>query len=254
MNEFDTTRAMVARNAEDTMHSRIEKITEMMIARRSEFEDVLQKVISADRFTRLAFGAFRKTPLLQQCTDVSIVSALMDVAVMGLEPNTPAGEAFLIPYKNKTGGYDCTLIIGYQGILKLLYETGNIRDVTAKEVCENDDFEYTDGTSRSIVHKYSVAKARGEVIGYYAVIRTVDGGEFIEYMSVAEVAAIEARAMARTFSAWKTDREMMGRKTVLKKCTKYTPKFSFQLKRAVEIEEESNATNNEEQSNDNVSA
>lgn len=229
--------AMMAAAATAATETRVQKLAKMMEARRDEFGEVIRNQITPQRFIRLVFGAFRKNPKLIECTDISIVSALMDCAAIGLEPNTPLGEAWIIPYRNKRSGVvECQLQIGYQGYLRLLYDSGHIRDVTAKEVCANDKFIYEEGTTKSVLHVCATS-GRGPVLGYYAIIRTTDGGEYIEYMTTDEIAQTEARSKSRDEGPWQTDRDMMARKTVLKKCMKYAPKFTPQVRELIKHEE-----------------
>ncbi len=45
---------------------------------------------------------------------MSFLAALMNAAQLGLEPNTPLRQAYLIPYKNNRKGImECHFRIGY---------------------------------------------------------------------------------------------------------------------------------------------
>lgn len=65
-----------------------------------EIKKALPSVITPERFTRMVFTALSSTPKLQQCTHQSFLGAMMQAAQLGLEPNTPVGQAYLIPYGN----------------------------------------------------------------------------------------------------------------------------------------------------------
>ena len=65
----------------------------------------------------------------------------MNAAQLGLEPNTPLGQAYLIPYKNH-GKLECQFQIGYKGLIDMVYRNDNIQTVQAQCVYENDVFEY----------------------------------------------------------------------------------------------------------------
>lgn len=77
----------------------------------------LPEVITPERFTRMALSALNTTPKLNECTPMSFLAALMNAAQLGLEPNTPLGQAFLIPYNNK-GKMECQFQLGYKGLMK----------------------------------------------------------------------------------------------------------------------------------------
>lgn len=47
---------------------------------------------------------------------MSFLSAMMNAAQLGLEPNTPLGQAYLILFKNK-GVFECQFQIGYKGLI-----------------------------------------------------------------------------------------------------------------------------------------
>ena len=89
-------------------------IPDMVKAMMPEIKRALPAVITPERFTRIALSALNNTPALQQCTPMSFLAALMNAAQLGLEPNTPLGQAYLIPYKNK-GTMECQFQIGYKG-------------------------------------------------------------------------------------------------------------------------------------------
>lgn len=73
----------------------------------------LPKVITPERFMRMVLTALSTTPKLAQCTRDSFLGAMMQAAQLGLEPNTPLGQAYLIPYNNrKKGVVECQFQIG----------------------------------------------------------------------------------------------------------------------------------------------
>ena len=76
-------------------------IVDMVRALEPEIKRALPSVLTSERFTRMALSAINNTPELANCTPMSFIAALMNAAQLGLEPNTPLGQAYLIPYKNK---------------------------------------------------------------------------------------------------------------------------------------------------------
>ena len=61
----------------------------------------LPSVLTPERYTRMVMTALSTNPQLQSCTPESFLGAVMQAAQLGVEPNTPLGQAYLIPYKNK---------------------------------------------------------------------------------------------------------------------------------------------------------
>jgi recombination protein RecT len=152
------------------------------------------------------------------------MGALMNAAQLGLEPNTPLGQAYLIPFKNK-GTMEVQFQLGYKGLIDLAYRSGEFANIYAKEVYENDVFEYEFGLEPNLVHK-PATKDRGEVIAYYAVFKLVNGGFGFEVMSKDDIIA-HAKKYSQSYnskySPWTNNFDEMAKKTVLKKVLKYAP-------------------------------
>ena len=187
-----------------------------------EIAKALPSVLSPERFTRITLSALSASPTLQQCTPQSFLGAMMTAAQLGLEPNTPLGQAYLIPYRNH-GRLECQFQLGYKGMLDLAYRSGEISVIQAHAVYENDDFEYTLGLEPTLKHKPAM-RDRGEPVAFYAVFRTKDGGFGFEVMSVDDV-RIHARKYSKAYGngPWQTNFEEMAKKTVLKRVLKYAP-------------------------------
>lgn len=69
----------------------------------SQIAMALPNQMSTERFQRVALTAFNENKDLQQCDVISFLAAMMQSAQLGLEPNTPLGQAYLIPYNTKRG-------------------------------------------------------------------------------------------------------------------------------------------------------
>ena len=150
---------------------------------------------------------------------------------MGVEPNTPIGQAYLIPYGNQV-----QFQLGYKELIDLAYRSGEVQSIQAHEVHEDDTFEYELGLNPKLKHVPAM-KDRGQVILYYAVIKLKNGGEGFEVMSREDVDQF-ARAKSKTYKngPWQTDFDEMAKKTVLKKVLKYAPLKSDFAKQVKEDE------------------
>lgn len=189
-----------------------------------EIAKALPSVITPDRFTRMVMTALSNNRTLLQCTPKSFVGAMMTAAQLGLEPNTPLGQAYLIPYRNH-GVLECQFQLGYKGLIDLAYRSGEVTIVQAQTVCEHDVFEYSLGLSPRLHHVPARAD-RGAAVCYYAMFQTKNGGYGFEVMSAEDVRAHALRyskAYNSSSSPWKTNFDEMAKKTVLKKCLKYAP-------------------------------
>lgn len=182
----------------------------------------LPSVMTPERFSRITLSALSANPTLKECTPQSFLGAMMTAAQLGLEPNTPLQQAFLIPFRNH-GKLECSFQLGYKGLIDLAYRSGEVSIIQAHTVYENDEFQYELGLDPKLRH-VPAKTDRGAPIAYYAMFKTKDGGYGFQVMSIEEV-----RAHAKKFSKsygngpWVTNFDEMAKKTVLKKVLKYAP-------------------------------
>lgn len=205
-------------------------IPDMVKALGPELKKALPSVLTPERFTRIALSALNNTPELQKCTPMSFISALLNSAQLGLEPNSPLGQAYLIPYKNK-GVRECQFQIGYRGLIDLAYRNGQMQTIQAQVVYENDVFEYEYGLNPKLIHRPAFSD-RGEAVYFYGLFKTTQGGFGFCVMSRADMdtfAATYSKALGTSYSPWKTNYNEMAKKTVIKQALKYAPiKTDFQ--------------------------
>jgi recombination protein RecT len=191
-----------------------------------KFALALPKHLTAERFARIAITAITKSPKLMACTKESLVNCLLDLSQLGLEPD--GRNAHLIPYGDK-----CTLIIDYKGYVNLARRTGEIADIHADVVCENDKFDYAFGTEGTLIHKPAF-KDRGKVIAAYSFVKMKDGTSSYEVMNKEEVEEIHKRSKAGDNGPWVTDWKEMAKKTVFRRHSKWLPISSELFKNALE--------------------
>lgn len=192
--------------------------------------------LAPERFTRIVLTTLSSNKQLQQCKPETFLGAMMQAAQLGVEPNTPLGQAYLIPYRNH-GQLECQFELGYKGYLSLFYRSGG-KDLQAHEVYENDTFEFEFGLEPKLRHVPAM-RDRGQVIAYYAVWRTQDGGYGFDVMSVEDVREHMrkfSKAAEKGFSPWSTNFDEMAKKTVIKKALKYAP-LSTEFVRAMSADE-----------------
>ena len=182
----------------------------------------LPSVMTPERFTRITMSALSANPKLQECSPQSFLGAMMTAAQLGLEPNTPLGQAYLIPFRNH-GRMECQFQLGYKGLIDLAYRSGEVSIIQAHTVCENDEFQYELGLDPTLRH-IPAKKNRGTPVAYYAMFKTKDGGYGFQVMTLDEINA-HARKYSKSFGngPWQTNFDEMAKKTVLKKVLKYAP-------------------------------
>ncbi len=199
-------------------------IQQLIKQMQGEIKKALPAVMTPERFTRITLSALSANAKLSSCTGQSFLGAMMTAAQLGVEPNTPLGQAYLIPYYNsKSRQFECQFQLGYKGLIDLAYRSGEIRDLQAQIVYENDEFEYEYGLDAKLRH-IPARSDRGEPICVYAAFRTKDGGSGFDVMSIEDVRQF-AQRYSKSYSSgpWQTNFEEMAKKTVLKRVLKYAP-------------------------------
>lgn len=198
-----------------------------------EIQRALPKHMDADRIARIALTAARTTPKLLECDQVSFLAAIMQSAQLGVEPNTGLGQAYLIPY-----GKQVQFQLSYKGLIDLATRSGQYKAIYAHEVYENDEFRFSYGLDKDLIHIPS-QEPNGEPIGYYAVYHLKNGGYDFVYWTrerVDQHAKKFSQAVQKGWtSPWKTNYDAMAKKTVLKEVLKYAPK-SIELQKTVEAD------------------
>lgn len=217
--------SLTAQNKETTVVEKKNKtIFDIIQAGAKQFATALPKHINTDRFVRIAITTIRQNPKLAQCSQESLLGALMVSAQLGLEPGT-LGQCYLIPFENKKlGKVECQFQIGYKGLIELLRRSGQLSDIYSYVVYKNDDFEITYGLSRDLKHKPNFSD-RGEIIGFYAVAILKDGAKAFEYMTKEEIIKHEEKYRKGSYKndVWNKNFEEMSQKTVVKKLLKWLP-------------------------------
>ncbi|SPK73693.1 RecT protein [Cupriavidus taiwanensis] len=243
--ELRKTSKMVAR---DAGFGNVRKFFE---SQRKAIMDVLPKHISPDRLIGIALGALRSTPKLLECKVESLLSSLVQCAQLGLEPNTPLGHAYLIPFENRRRNtVEVQIILGYKGLIDLARRSGQVISIAAHEVCERDHFVYEYGLYEKLEHRPLLTGDRGKVIAFYAVAKLKDGGHAFEVMSKDQVDAIRDASQNYAFAkdkgatVWAKHYVEMGRKTVLRRIFKYLP-VSIELQTAFDLDDRASRAENQ---------
>ena len=230
-----------------------EKVAHLLESRKDAIAAMLPRHLNAERLLKVAQIAATTTPALLECEIPSLVKAIGDCAQVGLEPNTPLGHAFLVPFgaKNKAGQWvkNVQVIFGYRGLIELARRSGYIVSVAAHEVREMDTFELEYGLEERLRHVPYLKGDRGDVIGYYAVAHLKDGGHAFDFLTNGEVMEIrdasqgyrQAIATAEKYKKnpthpWIDHEVEMGKKTAVRRLSKYLP-LSIELSAALAVDE-----------------
>jgi recombination protein RecT len=152
---------------------------------------------------------------LQKCEPGKVVMEALKAATLKLPINKSLGFAYVIPYKNKAGQQEPQFQMGYKGLIQLAMRTGQYRYINADKVLEGELKRHDKMTGEIELGEPTGSK----VIGYFAMIETVNGFRKVIFWTRDQVEAHAKRfskAYNSTHSPWKTDFDAMALKTLLK--------------------------------------
>lgn len=211
------------------------------IAMLKQYEDRLMRVLPQNmdpaRLYQILTTQITRNKQLAQCAPVTIAGAAFQCALMGMEPGGHLGQCYLIPYYNtKNGRYEAQFQLGYKGMVALSYRSGDVASVRTSVIFANDTYEIHEGTEGAILHRPKLDGDRGEPLIYYAVITTINGGRFFEWMTIPEIEFHRDRFSKAHgkggFNPWRDNFDAMARKTVLIRALKVAP-LSIEAQRHV---------------------
>jgi recombination protein RecT len=208
---------------------RKEAFVSLLEQSKQQIEIALPKTIKSDRFVRVALTEIRKSQQLQACHPVSILASVMQAAQLGLEFGTTLGQAYLIPYKG-----ECTLQIGYRGLISLVLRSRDVRKLEARAVYEGDFFEFEFGTESKITHK-PCGDTRN-LTHVYAVATFPDGTTQFDVMTRYQIEEVRDKySKAKEKDTWTKSFDEMAKKTVVRRIVKMLP-ISAEVGEALDYE------------------
>lgn len=214
----------------------------------ANYQNQLNKLIEPSDLVReigFAVQMVNSNKLLSECSRESILKSIYNLALSGLSLNPIHKLCALVP-KRINGNYEAVLFPQYQGLVKLLTDTGSVSYIEARCVYEGDEFEYSLGLNQNIIHKpkhltkkISFAYAIGKLTSGQTVIEVMDKNDLDDIKSRSETfIAYKNGKLEEKFVFWIAWEGEMSRKTVLKRLVKYLPKTNKfnQINEAIEID------------------
>lgn len=211
-------------------------IAGLLNAYKMQIAMAIPKHVTAERIIQLATTVITRNQDIKQCTPESVIGAVMNAAMLGLDITPQFGQAYFVPYNNnKLGVKECQFMLGYRGWIQLFRRSNEISTIYAEVVRDGDEFAVEYGLNMAISHKPNLQK-RGKLIAAYAVVKYKDGGYNFAVLTEADVMARKARSRAASSgksSPWDTDPEAMWRKSAIRALIPYVPASVEMLKAAV---------------------
>ena len=201
--------------------------------------------LSPQRMLRLVAVAAMKTPKLYDVHPLSMLGALMSAASLGLEPNTPNGHCFLIPFENRRQNrVDVELVLGYKGMIQLDLNSGIVQSIRSNIHYSDDElWDWEEGSNAQLRHRPGAQE--GEMLHAYAIAKGRNDYEAWVVLPWSHVLKVRngssnwksAVQYGKTASnPWFTSPGAMGKKTAIRNLVNMLPKASEMILMATDLE------------------
>lgn len=213
----------------------------------SQIKAALPKILTAERFIRVATTTLRKSPDIWDADPMSIIGCIIQAAGLGLEIDSTMGHCYMVPFKNRKNGgrLEAQLIVGYKGYLALAHRSGQVTHFSAHVVYKNDEFSFENGSHAYIKHVPFLDGDRGPERCVFAVLRTIHGAGDHEVIAWPKIIQFQKQYAKKgrdgsLFGPWVDHLEEMARKTLIRALAKRAP-LSAEMSTAVALDERHDA-------------
>jgi len=195
----------------------IQAFQDFLWSQEEKMAKALPSHLTSKRFVSSACSYLESHPKILDCDRGSIMDSIIKAAQMGLVID--GVESALVPRKQK-----CTLMVMFQGLLKMVRNSGELKDIQSAVVYEKDEFDYyTDEKGEHIIHRRFWGD-RGARKLVFAIARTKDGGIYVEVMDAQQIDAVRKQGYSSSDSPWNGPfQDEMWRKSVIRRIAKRLP-------------------------------
>lgn len=211
--------------------SPIEEVKTNLMRMEPEFKRILPAHVSAEKFVRVVITAIMNNPSLLEGDRRGLYKACSDAASDGLIPD--GREGAIVPYKGKARWMPMVA-----GIAKKVRNSGEIGDLDAQVVCENDEYDsWIDEKGRHFKWRKARGERGAETLTFaYAIGR--DGTFYFEEVSAEDMKSIEASSPSSS-GPWKGPfKNEMKRKSAIRRLAKYRLPSSTDLTNLTQTEDD----------------
>lgn len=171
-----------------------------------------------------------RNPDLFNCARVTLIDAVIDAALLGLELGPPFELASILPYKDKRINQPVAkLIVEYRGYMMQAYRSGLVKSIAGRPVYREDKFIFSFGLSPRLSHQPTMIGERGPLVNAYAIAQLADGKTAMEVITAhdAREARNDSPNSDHPRSLWKTREAQMWVKTAIKKLINRLPRSAM---------------------------
>jgi recombination protein RecT len=191
-----------------------------------DFTTQLPSHINAKQWLSVATGALRKPEIAQAAGNNlgAFANALLTASRLGLEPGT---ESYYLTPRKVKGQLEILGIVGYQGLIELMYRAGAVSSVIAEVVYKNDKFTYQPGLHDRPIHEIDWdSEDRGALRLAYAYAVMKDGATSkVVVLNTADINRIKKSSAGAdsNYSPWQVHEPSMWLKSAVRQLAKWVP-------------------------------
>jgi len=197
-------------------------VNQMLSSRITQINAVLPEAsgMTGEQLARIAQMEVIRNSDLAACNPTTIMNSVYDAARLGL---LIGREAHLVPYAKQ-----CKMIPDFRGFITLVYRSGLVSWIDAKNVFPEDEFTVQEGTEMAIHHipDYSIDREIGENILFSYAVATIIGAPYpiFHVMNRAAIDKIRESSAMKNAEPWSKWYDRMSVKSALKYlCDKRLP-------------------------------
>jgi len=199
---------------------------------------MIPKHVNFDQLRARMEVELTEKPELLECTPKSLLWSFVRIVELGLSMGEAFGEAYIIPFKDKSGKKQAKFIIGYKGLIRLALQGTIVKAVNAWTIYERDLFVPNLGRNE-VGYQPFLQGHPGKPIAAYA--QFILGADKIFKHVVLPMWKLEQIRASSAGShnpahPWNTYTDEMYRKTALRNGLKDVPK-SNELDKAIAADE-----------------
>lgn len=200
----------------------------------AEFTTMLPSHLNGESWLKTAKAALKKGKVddqgrfeIEQAAannPATFFQALREAATLGLRPGS---DEYYLTCRKINGRMEILGIVGYQGLVELIYRGGAASSVIVEAVYSNDGFRFSPGRDEIPMHDIDWdADDRGTLRLAYAYCRMKGGGySKVVVLNKTKIEEIKqsSTAAGSKYSPWQTNPESMWLKSAVRQLVKWVP-------------------------------
>lgn len=205
------------------------------------FEEMTPRFLSWERLYRLTVVNIQRNPKLMQAEPVELIRQSMGFSTLGLEIGSPLGHGWILPFESQ-GKVILQSVIGYQGMVELMFRSSFVRgcqaDVVTAAEYEAQLFDWKKGSNQFLDHVYSDDRnIYDDTLRYSWALAKLEHESVFEVLPWNQIEATRNRSPGYRYAKsrgettptykqnpWVADVVSMAKKTAIRQLWKLVPK------------------------------